>query len=48
MDRPFIYTVIGLWTENTGHRTPIGEYGKFWVDKKEEAKLDQNLLDELL
>jgi len=37
-----------LWTENTGHRTPIGEYGSFWDDKKEEVKLDQNLLDELL
>ncbi len=37
-----------LWTENTGHRTPIGEYGTFWDDKKEEANLDQNLLDELL
>ena len=37
-----------LWTENTGHRTPIGEYGTFWDDKKEEVKLDQNLLDELL
>lgn len=37
-----------LWTDNTGHRTPIGEYGTFWDDKKEEVKLDQNLLDELL
>lgn len=37
-----------LWSEATGHRTPIGEYGTFWDDKKEEAELDQNLLDELL
>ena len=37
-----------LWSENTGHRTPIGAYGTFWDDKKAEPELDQNLLDELL
>lgn len=37
-----------LWTEATGTRTPIGGYGTFWDDKKEEIQLDQNLLDELL
>jgi hypothetical protein len=37
-----------LWTNATGTRTPIGAYGTFWDDKKEEIKLDQNLLDELL
>lgn len=37
-----------LWTEATGSRTPIGAYGTFWDDKKEENKLDQNLLDDLL
>ncbi len=37
-----------LWTEATGVRTPIGGYGTFWDDKKEQPKLDQNLLNELL
>lgn len=37
-----------MWTENTGHRTPIGAYGTFWDDKKKTEKLDQELLDDLL
>ncbi len=37
-----------MWMQNTGTRTPIGAYGTFWDDKKEEKKLDQNLIDDLL
>ena len=37
-----------MWMQATGTRTPIGAYGTFWDDKKEEVKLDQNLLNDLL
>jgi len=37
-----------MWTENTGHRTPIGAYGTFWDEKAKADKLDQNLLNDLL
>lgn len=35
-----------LWTEGTGSRTPVGELGRFWDQKKEPA-LDLNI-DDLL
>lgn len=37
-----------MWMQATGTRTPIGAYGTFWDDKKEQPKLDQNLMDDLL
>lgn len=37
-----------MWMEATGTRTPIGAYGTFWDDRKEQPKLDQNLMDDLL
>jgi len=36
-----------LWTENTGHRTPMGGFGKFWDDKKE-SNVEVLDLDDLL
>ena len=36
-----------LWTENTGHRTPIGGLGTFWDDKKE-STVELMDLDDLL
>lgn len=36
-----------LWTEATGHRTPMGAYGTFWDDKPAKSKVEVNL-DDLL
>lgn len=36
-----------LWTEATGSRTPVGEFGTFWDDKSEEEDLGISL-DDLL
>ena len=36
-----------MWTEATGHRTPIAKLGTFWDDKKKAANLDINI-DDLL
>ena len=36
-----------LWTEATGSRTPVGEFGTFWDDKAEEDDLGISL-DDLL
>ncbi|UZE96549.1 hypothetical protein [Alkalimarinus alittae] len=36
-----------LWTENTGHRTPMGGLGTFWDDKKE-SNVEVMDLDDLL
>jgi len=36
-----------LWTENTGHRTPMGGLGTFWDDKKE-SNVEVMELDDLL
>lgn len=36
-----------LWTENTGHRTPVGGFGTFWDDKKE-SNIEVLDLDDLL
>lgn len=35
-----------LWVENTGHRTPMGQLGAFWDDKKEHVETMD--LDDLL
>ncbi|MCP5163238.1 MAG: hypothetical protein H6999_06090 [Hahellaceae bacterium] len=36
-----------LWTQNTGHRTPVGGFGTFWDDKKE-STVEGISLDDLL
>lgn len=36
-----------LWTEAEGHRTPSGQLGTFWDDKKDEPKLEIDI-DDLL
>lgn len=36
-----------LWTDATGHRTPVGSFGKFWDEKTQAKKVDVNL-DDLL
>ncbi len=35
-----------LWVENTGHRTPIGQFGAFWDDQREPVETMD--LDDLL
>ncbi|KEF33036.1 hypothetical protein D777_00044 [Marinobacter nitratireducens] len=35
-----------LWVENTGHRTPMGQFGSFWDDKQEAVETMD--LDDLL
>lgn len=35
-----------LWVENTGHRTPMGQYGTFWDDQQEPVETMD--LDDLL
>jgi len=35
-----------LWVENTGHRTPIGQFGSFWDDQR--APVETMDLDDLL
>ncbi len=36
-----------LWTQNTGHRTPVGKLGTFWDDKRE-SDVETVDLDDLL
>lgn len=36
-----------MWTEATGHRTPVGKFGTFWDEKTAAKKVDVNL-DDLL
>lgn len=35
-----------LWVENTGHRTPMGQFGSFWDDRREAVETME--LDDLL
>lgn len=46
MANDLIFTMSDrLWTEATGHRTPIGKLGSFWDDKKETIDVDVNIDD---